>query len=113
MSQVLYSDAANANAGIELADAASDAARRNLDLVTSAYEQGVVPILDLLDAQQAALMAEPEAANAGHDHLIDQMAVQRALGRFRFFMNPEESAAFGARLRAHSETADEMPDGGR
>ncbi len=93
-------------AGIELADAALDAARRNFDLVTDAYEQGVVPILDLLDAQQAALLAGLEAANAVYDHLIDQMAVQRALGRFRFFMNPEESAAFGARLRAHIETTD-------
>ena len=98
-------------AGIELADAASDAARRNLDLVTDAYEQGVVQILDLLDAQQAALLAELEAANAVYDHLIDQMAVQRALGRFRFFMSPEESAAFGARLRDHFEAAGGMPNG--
>ena len=88
-------------AGIELAEAATLAARRNLDLVTSAYEQGAVPILDLLDAQHAALMAEEEAANAVYGHLIDQMAVQRALGRFRFFMNRDESVAFDARLRAH------------
>ena len=88
-------------AGIELAEAATVAARRNLDLVTDAYEQGAVPILDVLDAQHAALMAEEEGANAVYDHLIDQMAVQRALGRFRFFMNQEESVAFDARLRAH------------
>ena len=88
-------------AGIELAEAATVAARQNLDLVTDAYEQGVLPILDLLDAQHAALLAEEEAANAVHDHLVDQMAVQRALGRFRFFMNQEESVAFDARLRAH------------
>ena len=100
-------------AGIELADAAADAARRNLDLVTSAYEQGVVPILDLLDAQHAALLAEQEAANAAYDHLIDQVVMQRALGRFRFFMNPEESAAFDARLRAHFERADRIPGSGR
>ena len=93
-------------AGIELAEAATVAARQNLELVTGAYEQGVVPILDLLDAQHAALVAEEETANAVYDHLIDQMAVQRALGRFRFFMNPEEEAAFDARLRAHF-------DGGR
>lgn len=87
--------------GIELTEAAAVAARQNLDLVTGAYEQGVVPILDLLDAQHAALIAEEEAANAVYDHLIDQVAVQRALGRFRFFMNQEASAAFDARLRAH------------
>ena len=85
--------------GIELADAAADAARSNLALVSSAYEQGAVPMLDLLDAQHAALLAEQEAANAVSDHLIDQMAVQRALGRFRFFMTREEAAAFDARLR--------------
>ena len=90
-------------AGIELAEAATVAARQNLDLVTGAYEQGVVPILDLLDAQHAALVAEEDAAHAVYDHLLDQMAVQRALGRFRFFMSQEESVAFDARLRAHFE----------
>ena len=87
-------------AGIELAADAAGAARRNLELVTGAYEEGVASILDLLDAQHAVLVAEQAAANAVHDHLIDLMHAQRAFGRFGFFADATEAAAFAGRLRA-------------
>ena len=44
--------------GIELSQQASEAARKSLDLVSDAYARGAVSILDLLDAQNAALGAE-------------------------------------------------------
>ncbi len=87
-------------AGIDLAADAADAARRNLDLVADAYEQGVLSILDLIDAQNAALVAEQGAATAVHDFLVDLMDVHRASGRFGLFMEPAALDAFGARLRA-------------
>ena len=86
-------------AGIELADDSADAAERNLDLVTDAYEQGAASILDLLDAQNQALVAREVAANAVFDYLIDLMTVQRAVGRFDFFTAPEDYQAFFERLR--------------
>ena len=87
-------------AGIDLAEDAADAARRNLALVTDAYEQGALPILDVIDAQNAALVAEASAATAVYDYLIDLMEVHRASGRFGLFMEPGELAAFADRLRA-------------
>ena len=87
-------------AGIDLAADAADAARRNLALVTDAYEQGVLSILDLIDAQNAALVAEQSAATAVYDYLIDLMDAHRASGRFGLFMEPSELVAFGDRLRA-------------
>ena len=92
-------------AGIELAEDAAAAARRNLALITDAYDEGGVSILDLLDAQHAALVANAAAANVVYDHLIDVMGVQRALGRFGFVADAAESAAFAARLRAFIATA--------
>lgn len=98
-------------AGIELAADGAVAARRNLELVVDAYEEGSVSILDLLDAQQAAVVAEQAAANAVYDHLIDLMEVHRALGRFGFFADAAEVAAFGGRLRAFfAEAAYDPPD---
>lgn len=85
-------------AGIQLAKDAADAAQRNLQLVRDAYSKGAVPILDLLDAQNAALVADQLAANAVYDYLIDNMNAQRAVGRFDFFMTPAEQQAFLARL---------------
>ncbi len=86
-------------AGIELAADAADAARRNLALITDAYEQGVLSILDLIDAQNAALVAEQSAATAVYDYLIDLMDTHRASGRFGLFMEPAGLAAFADRLR--------------
>ena len=77
-------------AGIELSEDSADAAERNLEFVTDAYEQGTASILDLLDAQNQALVARQVAANAVFDYLIDLMGVQRAVGRFDFFMTPVE-----------------------
>ena len=43
--------------GIRLTREAARAARKNLDVVTDSYSQGVVDVLDLLDAQNASLQA--------------------------------------------------------
>lgn len=75
---------------IRFANDASEAARKNLELVTDSYSRGAVSIIDLLDAQNAALSAELNAANAVYDFLIDLMNVQRAVGKFDFFTTAEE-----------------------
>jgi outer membrane protein len=69
---------------------AAEAAHKNLDLVTDSYSRGVVSIIDLLDAQNAALSADLNAANAVYNFLIDLMNVQRAAGKFDFFTSPED-----------------------
>jgi len=81
-------------AGIDLARDAADAARRNYSLVSDAYAEGVATILDVLDAQNTALVSELAAANAVYDFLIDFTDVQRAVGGFVFFMRPDERDAF-------------------
>jgi outer membrane protein TolC len=76
-------------AGIRLAEDAAEAAGKNLALVTDAYSRGTVPILDLLDAQNASLSAEEAAANAVYDFLIDFLEVERSVGRFYLLASPE------------------------
>lgn len=90
-------------AGIELSTDASDAAHNNYDLVFTAYRTGLGSILDLLDAQNAALIADGVAANAVYDFLIDLMRMQRAVGRTGTFRSADESAAFYQRLEAFFE----------
>lgn len=86
--------------GIELSEKAAAAAHHNLELVSDAYARGVLSILDLLDAQNAALVADQVAANAVYDFLIDLMEVERAVNRFDFFAAPSERAAWLERLEA-------------
>lgn len=77
---------------------AADAARKNLDIVTDSYSRGVASIIDLLDAQNAALSAELNAANSVYNFLIDLMNVQRASGKFDFFTTIEDREEFFRRL---------------
>ncbi len=86
---------------IGLARESADAARRNLELVQDSYGRGVVSIIDLLDAQNAAITAEAAAANAINDFLLDLMDVERAVGRFGFFVSPAERQDYFDRLNRY------------
>jgi outer membrane protein TolC len=77
-------------AGIGLAEDAAEASGKNFALVTDSYTRGIVSIVDLLDAQNAALVARENAANSVFNFLIDLMSVERATGQFYFFLSPEE-----------------------
>ena len=67
-----------------------EASQRNLDLVTDAYSQGTVSIIDLLDAQNAAVRTRQAEATAIYDFLIDMLEVERGLGKFYFLASPVE-----------------------
>ena len=84
--------------GIRLSNDAADAARRNLTLVTDSYTRGIKSIIDLIDAQNQALVADQQAANAVYDFLIDLMAVQRSTGSFFLFASQEELDGWMERL---------------
>jgi outer membrane protein TolC len=71
---------------IEYARVASDAGANNLELVVESYASGVVTIIDLLDAQLAALTSALDAANAEYDFLIEYFRLQRISGNFDLLM---------------------------
>jgi len=98
-------------AGIRLAQDAAVAAHKNLELVKDAYGRGVISILDLLDAQNAAVLAEEGAANAVYDFLVDLMEVERALGKFYFLATPAQRDVWFDRLDAYFEEAMKKSNG--
>jgi outer membrane protein TolC len=61
----------------------------------------VAGILNLLDAQSTALIAELDAANSLYDFITDFMAVQRAVGQIDLFLDVASREAFLQRLRAY------------
>jgi len=89
---------------IQLSREAEVAARKNLKLVTDAYTRGALSILDLLDAQNAALVAEESATNAVFVFLIDLMNLQRNVGRFDFFLDERDLDDWLNRLRNYIAT---------
>ena len=67
-------------ASIGLTRDAAEAADKSLDLVTDSYSMGTGSVLDLLDAQNAALVADQLAATAYYDFLVDLISARRAAG---------------------------------
>jgi len=92
---------------IELSKEAAIAARKNHTLVTDAYTRGALSILDLLDAQNAALVAQVSATNAVFVFLIDLMNLQRNLGHFDFFLDEQGLDEWLSRLRKYIVTEGE------
>lgn len=76
--------------GIQLSGEAAEAARKNLELITDSYERGIKSIIDLLDAQNQALVSDEGAANTRYDFLITLMRLQRAIGKFDFLLTDEQ-----------------------
>ena len=76
--------------GIRLSKNAAESAGNNLQLVTDSYVRGVLSIIDLLDAQNLALVSEQQAANAVYDFLTDLMEVQRSVGTFFLYAEDAE-----------------------
>ncbi|TYT76229.1 TolC family protein [Desulfobotulus mexicanus] len=89
--------------GIRLSADAAAAASKNLELVTDAYERGLVSAMELLDAQHASLVAEQMSATSVYDFLKDLMAVQRLLGNVDFSATLEARDAMFERLKRHFE----------
>jgi outer membrane protein TolC len=87
-------------ANIELSRDAAEASARNLELVTDLYLRGAADIIQLVDAQNQALLAALAAANALYDFLIDALRVQRASGSFSLEGSEEVRDDFIERLDA-------------
>lgn len=88
---------------IRLSKDAVYAARQNMELVTESYVQGTKSIIDLLDAQNQALNAELDAANAIYNFLADFMALQRSMGVFVTFLPEEDKKIWADELREYME----------
>ncbi len=91
---------------IQLSRDAAEAAQRNLDLVKDAYARGSVSIITLLDSQHAFLVSDESAQNAVYDFLIDLMRVERAIGKFEFFLTQDDQKSFFQRVDSFFKKAD-------
>ena len=91
-------------AAIRLSRTSAAAARKNLELVKAAYGNGAAAIIDLIDAQRQALVAEQLAANAVYEFLRRYIDTQRAVGRFDIFVSASERQDFLRRAKEFQHT---------
>jgi outer membrane protein len=76
--------------GIFLAKQSAIAGEKNLVIVTNSYARGIVSIVDLIDAQNTAIVAKQSYSNALYDYLIDYMEMERSLGQFDHYLDEEQ-----------------------
>jgi outer membrane protein TolC len=99
MRSALYNAAAS-HSSIRLAMDAASAASENLELVTDSYSEGAVSITDLIDAQDAALAAQLQAADARYQFLIDLVDVLRAESNFNLLLQEDGVKLWQQRVKA-------------
>jgi outer membrane protein TolC len=90
-------------AGMLQARISAESSLKNLDIVINLYSQGLASITELVDAQNAALIAELLATSAQFNFLIDIMNVQRAIGEFIYTYSVEDQDDFMKRLNDYYE----------
>ena len=88
-------------------ETAAATARRSLELVTEAYAQGLASVVDLLEAQTAALLSERGVTNATFDYLVNLKRVERAVGQFEALATPEERASFARLLEEYIQIVED------
>jgi len=84
---------------------ASQAAEKSLKVVQDGYSQGTLSILDLLDAQNTALVSQELASNAVYDFIIDLMTVERATGKLYLQMSKDEKQEYMKRFETFVASA--------
>ncbi len=79
---------------IDLSRQAAEAAKLNLQIISDNYTLGRAQLVDLIDAQTNALNSELSAADAVYAQLLNLMRVERAVGKFTFFVEAEGRAVW-------------------
>ena len=88
----------NSYVQIRFAQDGADAAQQTLNLVTISYTEGLASILEMLDAQNAKLIADELVANSIYNFLLDLVDSQRATNTFDFLMSLEEREQYDLKL---------------
>jgi outer membrane protein TolC len=76
--------------GLEFSSNAAIAASKSLSLVTDAYSKGAVPVVDLLDAQNASISSNLAEVQASIGFFRASIEMQRAIGIFEFLMSDQQ-----------------------
>lgn len=85
---------------LDFSAAAATAASKSLLLVTDAYSKGTVPVVDLLDAQNASISANLAEVQASIGFFRASIEMQRAIGIYEFLMSDEQKAVIREEIRA-------------
>ncbi|MDD3000863.1 MAG: TolC family protein [Candidatus Riflebacteria bacterium] len=108
--RVTLEDAKASFASINLANSRAEYAEKMLELVQNAYSRGAVSVLDLIDAQNAFLIAKEAAADAVFSFVRDFVNVCRAVGSYDIMFDEKSNAEWFERLKLYYAGRSEEPN---
>lgn len=97
----IVSDIATQIANIKITKIAEETAKESLELTQTAYKNGAVPVIQLIDAQTNYLQAQLGSANASYGYLLTSIQLERAIGYFFLLHSDEENQAFIDRANSY------------
>lgn len=88
----------NQVANIELSKVSEATAKESLELTQTAYSNGAVNIVQLIDAQNNYLNAQLASASATYNFLINALQLERSIAYFFILNSQEDNTAFRQRF---------------
>ncbi len=92
-----------------LSQKAAQAAADNYRVVQDAYLQGMVHVVELIDAQNVMIKTRNMAESAYYQYLLDYIHTQRLQGRFSFLEDESAQAAYTGRMVEYLNGIDGNP----
>ena len=90
----------NQVSNIALSQVSEETARESLELTQTAYSNGAVTVVELIDAQNNYLQAQLASSNAVYNFLLNALQLERNLGHYFFLKSDAENAGFRSRYEA-------------
>ena len=97
----IVSEIATQIANIHITKIAEETAKESLELTQTAYKNGAVPVIQLIDAQTNYLQAQLGSATASYGYLLTSIQLERIIGYFFLLHTEEENQAFIDRANSH------------
>lgn len=92
--RTLVLDLVSASTNVKNSRIAAENTQKNYEAVQDGYQKGVVPINQLIDAQDAAFNARQNFENSVYNYLLTFLQLENSLGRYSILSSNEENQAF-------------------
>jgi outer membrane protein TolC len=99
----LVLDLVSASTNVKNSRIAAENTQKNYEAVQDGYQKGVVPINQLIDAQDAAFSTRQNYENSVYNYLLTFLELENILGRYTILSGKEENQAFMNRYLQYIE----------
>ncbi len=98
--QSAATDLLAASTNIRFSQISAENTAKNFELLQDSYSKGAVTLLNVLDAQKAALQAKQGHAVSIYDYMTALMGLESLLGEYSLLATPEDNQALRQRFTA-------------